>query len=234
MLSLNSLHKILTTLFLIFTILSVNGISKDKKSGGMGFFATGYQMIDIKELNSRLKLFGLPQFDKSYVSLGGGGFGILNNFVIGGEGHGLVGSDLSNQSYQTNLTAGYGLFDMGYLIYSSNGLKIFPIIGFGGGGIDLRINEKNLVDFDQVLNNPKKGSVLSVAGLMLNFGLNLFYNLNLSGDEERLGGLSFGLNLGYTHFLQLGNWSLFETEIAGGPKVGLSGFYIRFTIGGGS
>lgn len=231
---LNLFRKIFISLIMIITIFNVNGVSQNKRSGGMGFFATGYQVIDINKLNSRLKLFGLPQFDKNYVTLGGGGFGILNNFVVGGEGHGLVGSDLSNQFYQTNLTAGYGLFDMGYLIHYSDGLKIFPVVGFGGGGIDLRINEKNIVDFDQVLNNPKKGSILSIAGLMLNFGLNLFYKLNLGGDDEKAGGLSFGLSLGYTHFLQLGNWSLFDTEIAGGPNVGLTGFYIRFTLGGGS
>ncbi len=227
-----SFHKIFL-MILILSILYNEGISQSKKSGGMGYFATGYQTINIKDLNTKLRNFGLPEFDNNYVSLGGGGFGIVNNFIIGGEGHGLISADLSNQYYQTNLMAGYGLFDMGYLIYSSNGLKIFPLIGFGGGGIDVRISEKTLVDFDSVLSNPKRGSVLSTAGLILNFGLNFNYQLNLSEDENNPGGLSIGVNLGYTHFFQIGNWTLFDTEIAGGPNVGLSGFYVRFTIGGG-
>lgn len=228
-----SIKKIFFNAFLIFSILCIQGISQQKSVGGIGYFSTGYQTIDIKDLNSKLKSLGYPEFDKSYTSIGGGGFGVINDFVIGGEGYGLISSDLSNQFYQNNLTAGYGLFDVGYLVYSSDNLIAFPLIGFGAGGIDLRINEKSLVDFDSVLINPKRGSVLSIAGLMFNFGFNVLYRINLSEDVNKPGGLSIGLNFGYTHFLQMGNWTLFDTEIANGPRAGLSGFYIRFSIGGG-
>lgn len=230
-----SIHLIkrITNIILIFIILVANTSFSQRKGGGFGFFSAGYQTIDIKGLNKQLKLFNYPEFDRSFLTIGGGGFGIVNDYVIGGEGHGFISSDLSNQFYQTNLMAGYGLFDLGYIVYTSKNLIIFPLIGFGGGGIDVRINEKSLVDFDSVLINPKRGSVLSNAGLMLNFGLNFIYHLNLSEEGSDKGGISLGVNLGYLQFFKIGNWTLFDTEIARGPDVGLSGFYFRFTIGGG-
>lgn len=223
----------LSIMFLIFFVIFFNqAISQSKTSGGEGYFMVGMQKIDVKNLNSLLRLNNYPSLDESYTSVGGGGYGIVNNFVIGGEGHGLIGTEVSNQNYKVNLTAGYGMFNIGYVIYNNYGLKIFPLVGFGAGGIDLRINEKTSLDFTDVLNNPKRGSSLSMAGLMLNIGVNGGYIVNFN-EEKNEGGVLIGITVGYTHFLKLGNWTLFENDISGGPNIGISGFYVRFNIGGG-
>ncbi len=226
--------KYFNLFILIFAVLIENeSISQTKYFGGFGYLSTGYQNIDIKNLNAQLKIHNFPELDKKFVAMGGGGFGIMNNFVLGGEGFGLIGSEKSNQDYNISLFGGYGLFDLGYVLYSENGLTIFPLIGFGGGGIDITINEKKLVNFDDVLSNPKRGSNLSVGGLILNIGMNAIYNIDLFDNERNSRGFTIGVNFGYTHFLQLGNWTLFENEISNGPEVSISGFYLKFTIGGG-
>ncbi len=227
-----TLTKILFVIFLFFN-LSNQAISQDKTSGGEGYFMIGMQKIDVKNLNTLLKQYNYPALDENYVSLGGGGYGIVNNFVIGGEGHGLIGSTISNANYKLNSSAGYGVFNVGYVIYHNYGLKIFPLIGFGGGGIDLTIYEKSSLDFNDIMHNPKRGSSLSLGGLMFNLGLNGTYKLDFSGKDKGDDGLLIGFSAGYTHFLKLGNWTLFENEISGGPKIGISGFYLRFSIGGG-
>ena len=140
--------------------------------------------------------------------------------------------EVSNANYKLSLNAGFGMFNVGYIVYHSYGLKIFPLIGFGGGGIDLTIYEKSSLDFNDIINNPKRGSSLSLGGLMFNFGLNGSYLLIL-GKENDGGGILIGFSVGYTNFFRLGNWTLFENEISGGPKIGISGFYLRFSIGGG-
>ncbi len=221
------------SIVLIFLTLSFNQvIGQSKKTGGEGYFMVGMQKIDVKNLNSLLRLYNYPVLDEYYTFIGGGGYGIINNFVIGGEGQGLIGTEVSNQNYKLNLNAGYGMFNMGYVIYNHSGLKLFPLIGFGAGGIDLRINEKASLDFTDVLNNPKRGSSLSLAGLMINLGVNGSYVFNFNKDKND-GGVLMGISVGYTYFLKLGNWTLFENDISGGPNVGISGFYIRFNIGGG-
>ncbi|MGB9665158.1 MAG: hypothetical protein ACPL25_09625 [Ignavibacteria bacterium] len=124
------------------------------------------------------------------------------------------------------------MFDLGYILYNNYGLKIFPLVGFGAGGIDLRINEKASLDFTDVLNNPQRGSSLSLSGIMFNFGLNGSYIFNFNEKKDN-GGILIGLSMGYTYFLKIGNWTLFESDISGGPDIGISGFYFRFNIGGG-
>lgn len=222
----------ITIFILFFSFFFNQAISQTKTSGGEGYFMVGMQKIDVKNLNSLLRVYDYPVLDESYTSIGGGGYGLVNNFVIGGEGHGLIGSEVSNQNYKVNLTAGYGMFNIGYLLHNDSGLKIFPLVGFGGGGIELRINEKASLDFTDVLSNPKRGSSLSLGGLMLNVGLNGNYVINFN-EEKSFGGILIGLSAGYTYFLKLGNWTLFESDISGGPDIGISGFYLRFNIGGG-
>lgn len=220
----------LSIIFLSF--FSNQLISQTKTSGGEGYFMVGMQMMDIQDLNTILQVHNYPTLDKYYTAIGGGGYGFVNNYVIGGEGFGLIGNEVSNQNYKLNLSAGYGMFNVGYVIYNQNGLKLFPVVGFGAGGINLTIYEKSNLDFSDIMNNPKRGSSLSLGGLMFNLGVNVSFTLNLN-DNENTGGLLIGLSTGYTYFLKLGDWTLFENEISGGPKIGISGFYLRFMIGGG-
>lgn len=228
----SNLKQILAPL-IFFTILINIGISQNKLSGGIGFFSTGYQNIDISNLNLELRNNNLPEFEKNFLAIGGGGFGVVKNFVLGGEGFGLISPEKNNKDFNLSLSGGYGLFNIGYIIYSSKGLNLFPLIGFGAGGIELKIAQRKIISFNEVLNNPKNGSNLSIAGLMFNFGMSLVYNIDLSQTNNSKG-INLGLNLGYTHFLQVGDWTLFEEEIFNGPKIGISGLYIKFTIGGGA
>jgi len=225
-------YKKIFSFFFMFSVLINQAVGQTRTSGGEGYFMVGMQKLDVKELNTILQQHNYPVLDENYVSLGGGGYGIVNNFVIGGEGHGLIGSEVSNANYRLNLSAGYGMFNVGYVIYHNFGLRIFPLIGFGAGGIDLTIYEKPSPDFDDIMNNPKRGSSLSLGGLMFNLGLNGSYTLKFGGEDKN-GGILIGFSAGYTQFLKLGNWTFFEKEISGGPNIGISGFYLRFSIGGG-
>lgn len=231
-----SLHSIkqISVVILILTVFFSNISLSQRKGGGIGFFSAGYQMIDIKRLNEKLRINGFPEYENRFAAMGGGGYGVVRNLVLGGEGYGLVVSDKSNQNYYTSLTAGYGLFNVGYVAYSKQGLTVFPVLGFGGGGIDLTITKDGLVSFDDVMSNPKTGSTLSVGGLMFNIGLNAVYNMNFSQNESNSSGFVIGASLGYTHFLQLGNWTVFDREVSNGPSVGISGLYFKIMIGGGA
>ena len=83
--------KIIPMLFIfLFPINYVFG--QTRTSGGEGYFMMGVQKINIKNLNTILQQYNYPALDENYTSIGGSGYGIVNNFVIGGEGHGLIGS----------------------------------------------------------------------------------------------------------------------------------------------
>jgi len=171
----------------------------DKEGGGRGYFMFGGNIIDIKSLNSKLESKGYSKFSDNFISFGGGGHGIIGKVIIGGEGHGLAGRETTSGSYKTSIGAGYGFFNVGYLIYTTGAINIYPILGLGGGGIGVKIIEKGTPSFDEVLDNPKRSAELSTGGFLLNLALGADYLLKLGEDEKGGGGLVFGLRIGYTY-----------------------------------
>ena len=225
--------KPVATLTLV-AVMSVFSVSVDaKEGGGRGYFMCGGSIVDIDALNSRLEGKGYSKFSDSFFSLGGGGYAVINRVIIGGEGHGLIGRDETSGNYKTSLSAGYGFFDLGYIVYSTGYLNVYPLLGLGGGGINFKIVEREAPSFDEVLDDPKRSIELSTGGFLLNVALGTDYLLKLGEDEEGEGGFVFGLRVGYTLAPVKGDWDMDGTEISGGPEVGITGPYIRLMIGGG-
>lgn len=204
-----------------------------KQGGGRGYFMCGGSIVDIDALNSRLEGKGYSEFSHNFFSIGGGGHAIINRVIIGGEGHALIGRGETSGNYENSLSAGYGFFDVGYIVYSTRYLNVYPLLGLGGGGVDLKIMERGAPSFDEVLDDPKRSANLSTGGFLLNVALGTDYLLKLGGDEEGEGGLVFGLRVGYTFTPIKGEWEMNGTEISGGPEVGITGPYVHLMIGGG-
>lgn len=205
-----------------------------KKFGGRGYFMVGGNIIDIKSLNLRLEKKGYSKLSDNFISLGGGGHKIIGKVIIGGEGHGLIGRETTSRSYKTSIDVGYGFFNFGYIVYSTKGLGVYPLLGLGGGGTTLEIVEKETIpSFDDVLNNFKRSAELSTGGFLLNLAVGTDYLLKLGKDEKGEGGLVFGLRIGYTFAPIKGGWEMDGIDISGGPEIGITGPYIRLMIGGG-
>jgi hypothetical protein len=208
--------------------------STTKEGGGMGYFMFGGSIIDIKALNSRLEDKGYSKISDNFISFGGGGHGVINRVIIGGEGHGLIGKEITSKSYKTSIDAGYGFFNLGYIVYSTEDLRVYSLLGLGGGGMSLNIVEKGILpSFDEVLDNPQRGVELSTGGFLLNLALGTDYLLKLGGDEKGKGGLILGLRVGYIFAPIKGDWEMDGVDISGAPDVSITGPYIRFMIGGG-
>jgi hypothetical protein len=203
--------------------------------GGAGYFSTGFTWLDIDELNDALKgsALGFKTFDENVISYGGGGYGIImGRVMIGGEGYGFSREE-SNTIYVQRLSGGWGMFNAGYLVIHKAGFRVFPVVGVGGGGMELRITESPNIGFDEIMTDPARESLLGVGGFMLSGGIGVDYLLKLGEDKEGYGGLIFGIRAGYTQSFFTSGWSMGDIDIIGGPDVGISGFYIRFTVGGG-
>ena len=99
--------------------------------------------------------------------------------------------------------------------------------------MSVKIIEKGTPSFDEVLDNPKRSAELSIGGFLLNLALGTDYLLKLGEDEKGGGGLVFGLRIGYTFAPIKSDWEMDGMDISGGPDLGITGPYIRLTIGGG-
>ena len=142
------------------------------REGGGGYFMVGQDLLNIDNLNSRFEDSGYHDFSGNFISLGGGGHGVHGRLIIGGEGHGLIGTEsyenvISEKKYDTSITAGFGFFNIGYEVFSTGNLGVYPLIGLGGGGLSIFITEKGVDTFDEVLEEPGRGSILSTGGFLL-------------------------------------------------------------------
>jgi hypothetical protein len=119
-------------------------------------------------------------------------------------------------------------------VYSTEDLRVYPLLGLGGGGMSLNIVERGTSpSFDEVLDDPKRDVELSTGGFLLNLALGTDYLLKLGGDEKEESCFIFGLRTGYIFAPIKGNWEMDGVDISGGPDVGITGPYIRLMIGGG-
>jgi hypothetical protein len=208
------------------------------KGEGAGYFMIGSNWLDMDELNSRLRDNGYTEFSDSYLSLGGGGHGIVRGrYLIGGEGHGMLGrteqSTIGVVDYGTKFSAGYGFFDVGVVAIKSGGFNVYPLLGLGGGGVSLNITQTEIGSFDDILENPDRSSRLTTWGFLINLGLGIDYLAVLGDNEQGEGGIVIGMRTGYIFSPFDGDWNFEGETLPGGPDLGLTGAYLRLTIGGG-
>jgi hypothetical protein len=227
----------LFVLFLIFSSISFAQEKAKKSGGGRGYCMMGWSMLDLDELNSRLKSKGYTEFSNSFFSIGGGGHGIINKLIIGGQGGTLIGGDetvnLNASTFKTFVIGGYGLFDVGYLVYSKKGLNVYPMLGMGGGGLTFTIREISTPSFEDLLENPKRKVELIYGGFLVNISLGVDYMIKFAEDEKGTGGLIVGFKAGYMLAPFTHDWKMDDNDVTGGPDVGFNGPYVKLMFGGG-
>ena len=211
-----------------------------------GYFSIGVNKLGISALNNNLASNDYSKYSPYLVSIGGGGFIGADGLQLGGEGYGFFDKHQNNNAggqYKTSLDAGYGFFTIGYQSYWKNKFRICPILGLGGGGIKLKIIEKEKPSsFSEVLASPGRHTELLLSGLLLDFSIKSELllrsssrptKMEIDGDYERflITYLMIGIRMGYTIAPFKNNWEASGTEIPLSPDVGMLGPYIRITLG---
>lgn len=201
-----------------------------------GFFMIGWQRLDLDELNTRMVLSGFPSISEDLVSLGGGFWGWKERVLIGGEGHVLLGSDevTSDGAFKTRMSGGYGQLDLGYRIYAADRLNVAPIVGLGGGSVSVDLIERSSPVFDEVLGDPLTGAHLSASGFRIDLSVAMDVQLTRRvKEDDSEDGFAVGLRAGYAFSPGGWDWRLNdETDLPGGPGIGLGGPYVRLMVGG--
>jgi hypothetical protein len=202
------------------------------KESGWGYFVLGGGIMDIKALGSRLESKGYPKPSENFISLGGGAHSTFDRLVIDIEGSGFIGGEVSNERYRVSISGGSGVFNIGYIIYSISDLMLYPLLGLGGGGMNLKILERGTTpSFDEVLDSARKRIELSKIGLLINLAFGSDYPLIFEEDERQRSGVLLGFRVGYVLDPIRGDLNMDGVGIFGGPQVGIAAPYIRLLIG---
>jgi hypothetical protein len=210
--------------------------ASDPVESGRGFFMVGTQRLYVDDLNRSMDAAGYPGFSSSALTLGGGGLGSQGAFLIGGEGHGVLGSDRTTASgdLQTRIGGGYGLFTVGYDLLPDDALSVYPLIGIGAGALSVKIHERGAPLFDDLLENPRRGVEMSRVSFLLMLAVGGDFLVEVPHDGPERGGFAVGLRVGYMASLGQRSWSSDVGNVAGGPDLSPAGPFVRIQIGGGT
>jgi len=203
--------------------------------GGRGFFQVGYMRLSLDDLNTPLAGAGLPSMDEDFLTLGGAGYGARGRFLIGGEGHALLGRTETTPggARQLTVSGGYGMFRVGYLAVTRDAFDVYPLFGIGGGGMSLKIAERGAPTFDQVIADPETSSTLATAMFVLDVAAAANFRITMGENEDGVGGFVLGVQAGYSFSPAQSGWTLDGTnDVAGGPDLRIQGPYVRLSIGG--
>ncbi|MEN3038986.1 MAG: hypothetical protein ABDI07_07545 [Candidatus Kryptonium sp.] len=214
------ISSIVTALILFFSIAN----SQDRFFGGYGYFTVGVNFLNLDEINRILKTHDYAQFKSNFLTIGGAGGFAFNRILIGGEGFALIGQKQDKRNYRSLLSGGGGFFNAGYIVYERKNFQIYPMIGIGGGGLNLKLVDKRERSFNEAIANPKSFDAS-----------NSMFMIDVSGGLNwKFGYFIVGIKTGYVFSPAVGSWKTGgEVELQESVKQGINGFYFRVSVGGG-
>lgn len=224
-------------LIILLSILLTNPLAllaQSKVNGGSGGFHFGGKLYDTEAFNYFNSLNN-QTFSDNLVTVGGGGYFILNNFMIGGYGffRGGENNDFSlgtpfndYQRFNLSIDGGGGYLTLGYVVFATDKTIAFPQLGIGLEALSYN----QTIDEDITINNGEFTSseyTWRSPMIDLGFGVDTFPFDN---------GLKVGLRVGYNLSLgQDSDWWHRGGEILNPdlPGNNLNGFYLNLVVGGG-
>ena len=204
-----------------------------KQSMGGGGFTIGYGNADVSAFKSFVPET-MGKFKNDFLVIGGTGHAIINKFVIGGSGFAIATDPIKTDSISASLGGGIGTFDIGYLFFNKDKIKIYSVLGIGGGGLGLQIAKNKNISASKVASDPGQEININHGGFVADVSVHMNIIPAPAYDEkkESYGGFMFGLKIGYTYSLPSNDWTFSGGDITGGPNFGLSMLYAKLIIGG--
>lgn len=229
--------RIVTLLVFLCVLLlpTVTLFAADIESYGFGGFSIGAQWLDISDLNALLSANGFATFNEPTLTLGFESYyAMKKRFLFGGEFQ-LFWQEATNATYVQKLNGYWGFLNFGYSMFSrpAEGFHLYPLVGLGVSRNRLRLTERAVLDFSDIVADPKRESYLTKWDFILQASLGVDYTLGFNMEEkDRGGGFMLGIRAGYQHSATDSNWNISSLDISGDPGMSMSGFFLRFVIGG--
>lgn len=202
--------------------------------GGFGFFEFGYSQYSNSALNGALNAAGYSSLGNGFVTTGGQGFAVINNFIIGGAGGSLGSQSFGRNNTNGRFNAGYGIFQLGYGFKAGKNGLLYPLVGIGAFTSSIQIeNDLASGNLNTILALPNQVVNLRSDAAMLDFSLH--YSFTIFGDKsgEDGGGTMIGISAGGFVCPTPSTFYNNQRELNVVPNYRPSGFYVRLKFGGG-
>lgn len=200
--------------------------------GGAGYAAVGIVHVEVSQLNAALNQKGFAGFKNFGISSGVFGYGLLGQFIIGGEFHSVSSFQTEEWVAGTSeLGATMWSIDAGYLVHHTTRLFIYPLIGIGTGEFHLQLTKDLSRTFDEAISTLSDNVYMVRRNLCINIGVRLDLMIVGGRGYGGGGGLYVELNPGYTFDISGSGWKISGRELSGGPMLRLQGPYLRLMLG---
>ncbi|PIQ23350.1 hypothetical protein COW36_08385 [bacterium (Candidatus Blackallbacteria) CG17_big_fil_post_rev_8_21_14_2_50_48_46] len=203
--------------------------------GAKAWYSPGFSFLDTSSFNGATATQGYTNLSGTFLSQGGGAHLILDRIILGGSGYALSGFRTANATGEIlSVNGGYGLFNLGYLVYSDQNFSLYPMLGIGSGNISVSGSSSLNKLFG--LSSTEEISRMDSNQVVLDIGLGADYMIDFNGDPANASGLLVGLKLGYLFVASPTQWEA-NRRILGGtnlPNLSNQGLYFNLTLGGGT
>lgn len=204
-----------------------------------GALTLGWQKLPLTDLNSELGRYGYQQAPENFFTIGGVGQVTISRIVLGLEGSYLWGAgkeaQIGSNTIKNSFSALKAVGIIGFLIYTSERLDIFPYIGAGLGGYNLMMTNAQSDSFGNIISTGQRGAVISSASLLIITGIQLTYRIPVLKADKGVFGLALGVKGGYDISFAQSDWYVGGINdfipVTGGPRTPLSGPYAQGIIG---
>jgi hypothetical protein len=225
--------------------MTVRSGERPGQYGYAGFLTVGAEQSDWTGLNDELTRTGFAALPERRFTIGAGGYALRGGVLIGAEGYAAIGDRVtSGTDRQVRAIGGGGFVELGYALVDRPHARLFPLLGLGGVGVMLDLQDPyglgigpnvNDPQFVDVMVNPGRRAQVSAGGLALLFGggAEVIVGRRMTAARRRDAGLLLGVRAGYTYTTVRSDWMLYHQQITGGPDAVGGGWFVRFTVGAG-
>lgn len=193
-------------------------------------FAFGGFGAVVKDFNSVMTPNGYKRLKDYSFQFGFGWYSQYKRLIFNWE---LMGTHWPEGKRETNAVLSvYGLnclFDAGFDLVKGEAITLYPYLGTGFGQVFMSLGKKSVELGDVIAGNVIENRVWQRT-MVLDAGLGLDFTHAMKRGPGRKHVI--GLRVGYWYDPSRSkDWQLDQTKIENGPKLKMSGPYVRLTIG---
>lgn len=219
--------------------------ARSGQHGFAGFLSVGLEQTDWGTLQDELTRTDFATLPERRFTIGGGGYALWSHILVGAEGYASIADPVvSTTDRQVRALGGGGFVTLGYAMVDLPRARLYPLLGLGGVGVMLDLEDPlgvgigpnvNDPQFVDVMVNPGRRTQLSAGSLALLFGAGaeVLLGRRVNAARRRESGLLLGVRGGYAYTAVRSDWMLYNQRITGGPDVTGGGWFVRFTVGAG-
>lgn len=208
------------------------GFNLEAFDGVKAYYQPGFSFLDTGAFNRTLEGAGFTPLSGTLISQGASAHIILERVLLGASGQSIQGfRTTASQGGSLSVSGGYGLFQLGYQVWAKDGFSLYPILGIGGG--QLQISGSDSLNNLFGLSPTSAINRLETSQVILDLGLGGDYLIDLNGDPHQRSGLLVGLKLGYVFVPSPPQWE-HNRQVVGGsalPQLSSQGPYISLSLG---